>query len=730
MAEEEEKSEGGGEKGGEERGESVKLFVGQVPKDMTEAQLLAMFKEVALVDEVNIIKDKTTRASRGCCFLICPSRQEADKAVSAYHNKRTLPGVSSPLQVKYADGELERLEHKLFIGMLPKNATEAEVSVLFSKYGNIKDLQILRGPQQTSKAGCAFLKYESKDQALAALEALNGKYRMEVSSPLQVKYADGELERLEHKLFIGMLPKNATEAEVSVLFSKYGNIKDLQILRGPQQTSKAGCAFLKYESKDQALAALEALNGKYRMEPTGTYGLIQYPLASMQNQAPFNNMIPPVNQGNTICGISPDLSPGTVPRNFVTMQSAGYMGSGYPAMPGVRYPLAYPSGMMGHRPSGNSHGSVQLLNTKSNPASSSSTKTSPRGQAEGPPGANLFIYHIPQEFGDEQLSNAFQGFGRVLSAKVFIDKATGVSKCFGFVSYDSPVAAQAAINVMNGSQLGDYWPEEPFDCRNVREKNLHTVKCTLWCPCKASAVIALIVWMSFFLHVSFPTFCFHFSEKVVQDVELPQRIGFPIQAVSLTRGFKKVQHFVQYFVHCVISVESTSQMCSGRQKALRCLLFSGYSAQGSAVLDQSCLLISSDLKSLHLEVFQHHQKISGKKTEGYVETYACNENFSMHFGKADGRDLLLCGLLMFNSISICGQSSGMPRGLKCQAEDEHNELAIGTLFFMAHIMWWTSTSNCKISGQKKNGLQFNVVLEGDLAGQPIQLEDLLQDCLE
>ena len=55
-----------GEKRGGERGEeSVKLFVGQVPKHMTEEELMDLFKEVALVDEVSIIKDKVTKASRG-----------------------------------------------------------------------------------------------------------------------------------------------------------------------------------------------------------------------------------------------------------------------------------------------------------------------------------------------------------------------------------------------------------------------------------------------------------------------------------------------------------------------------------------------------------------------------------------------------------------------------------------------------------------------------------------
>lgn len=38
-----------------------------------------------------------------------------------------------------------------------------------------------------------------------------------------------------------MLPKNVTELEVSDLFSQYGDIKDLQILRGSQQTNKGIC---------------------------------------------------------------------------------------------------------------------------------------------------------------------------------------------------------------------------------------------------------------------------------------------------------------------------------------------------------------------------------------------------------------------------------------------------------------------------------------------------------
>uniref|UniRef100_A0A6N2ND63 RRM domain-containing protein n=1 Tax=Salix viminalis TaxID=40686 RepID=A0A6N2ND63_SALVM len=380
--------------------ESVKLFVGQVPKQMTEDQLLAMFEEFAVVDEVNIIKDKTTRASRGCCFIICPSRHEADKAVNACHNKKTLPGASSPLQVKYADGELERLEHKLFVGMLPKNVSEAELSDLFSTYGVIKDIQILRGSQQTSK-GCAFLKYETKEQALAALEDINGKYKMEGSSvPLVVKWADTEKERQARRA-----QKTQSQAMPNT---------------NSQHPSLFGALPMGYPPP---------YNG-YAYQAPGAYELVPYHLRG---------------------GIRPDLSLNISPRHYAP---GSYMGSAYHTMPGLQYPIAYPGAIMSHRPLSSSPGTLSPTVPSCNSATSSGASGSSGGQVEGPPGANLFIYHIPQEFGDQELANAFQAFGQVLSSKVFVDKATGVSKCFGFVSYDSPSAAQNAITMMNGCQLG------------------------------------------------------------------------------------------------------------------------------------------------------------------------------------------------------------------------------------------------------------------------------------
>lgn len=81
-------------------------------------------------------------------------------------------------------------------------------------------------------------------------------------------------------------------------------------------------------------------------------------------------------------GVTPDLSSGMAPRNY-PLSPAGYVGSAYPAVPGVQYPMTYPGGIMSNRPLGGSSGSLSPSTANSQSAASSSVSTSSGGQIEG-----------------------------------------------------------------------------------------------------------------------------------------------------------------------------------------------------------------------------------------------------------------------------------------------------------------------------------------------------------
>lgn len=65
---------------------------------------------------------------------------------------------------------------------------------------------------------------------------------------------------------------------------------------------------------------------------------------------------------------------------------------------------------------------------------------------------NIFISNLPPHVGNEALSELFQPFGEVSSARVIIDRDTNHSKGFGFVEMED-ADGQRAIDGLNGSDL-------------------------------------------------------------------------------------------------------------------------------------------------------------------------------------------------------------------------------------------------------------------------------------
>jgi RNA recognition motif-containing protein len=69
-------------------------------------------------------------------------------------------------------------------------------------------------------------------------------------------------------------------------------------------------------------------------------------------------------------------------------------------------------------------------------------------------GNKLYVGNLPYSYRDDDLQQAFSQYGAVNSAKVMMERDTGRSKGFGFVEMGSAAEAQAAIEGMNGQQVG------------------------------------------------------------------------------------------------------------------------------------------------------------------------------------------------------------------------------------------------------------------------------------
>ncbi|XP_048460646.1 CUGBP Elav-like family member 4 [Rhincodon typus] len=392
--------------------DAIKLFIGQIPRNLEEKDLKPLFEEFGKIYELTVLKDRFTGMHKGCAFLTYCARESALKAQSALHEQKTLPGMNRPIQVKPADSESRGgKDRKLFVGMLNKQQSEEDVRRLFEAFGNIEECTILRGPDGNSK-GCAFVKFSAHAEAQAAINALHGSQTM---------------------------PKPT--------FNPWTPFS--QLLMQQQATIMASVAQGGYLNPMAAFAAAQM----QQMAALNMNGLAATPMT-------------PTSGGSTPPGITAPAVP-SIPSPIGVNGFTGLppQANGQPTAEAVfangihPYPAQSPTAA---DPLQQAYAGVQQYAGPAYPAAYGQISQAfpqpppmiPQQQREGPEGCNLFIYHLPQEFGDAELMQMFLPFGNVISSKVFVDRATNQSKCFGFVSFDNPASAQAAIQAMNGFQIG------------------------------------------------------------------------------------------------------------------------------------------------------------------------------------------------------------------------------------------------------------------------------------
>ncbi|XP_074481821.1 CUGBP Elav-like family member 2 isoform X32 [Sebastes fasciatus] len=450
--------------------DAIKMFVGQIPRSWSEKELKELFEPYGAVYQINILRDRSQNPpqSKGCCFVTFYTRKAALEAQNALHNIKTLTGMHHPIQMKPADSEKSNAveDRKLFIGMVSKKCNENDIRVMFSAFGQIEECRILRGPDGLSRGvcrsdslpstRCAFVTFSTRAMAQNAIKAMHQSQTMEgCSSPIVVKFADTqkdkEQRRLQQQLAQQMQQLNSATTWGSLtglggLTPQYLAVR--RAAASPTITSSSVTPY--YSPMANAAALLQqatsssnlgAFSGIQQMAAAGT--------TANSNASAMNSL--------TSLGTLQGLAGATVGLNNINAL-AGSVNS-MAALNGGLGGAGLTNGTAGTMDAlTQAYSGIQQYAAAALPTLYSQSLLQQQGaagsQKEGPEGANLFIYHLPQEFGDQDILQMFMPFGNVVSAKVFIDKQTNLSKCFGFVSYDNPVSAQAAIQAMNGFQIG------------------------------------------------------------------------------------------------------------------------------------------------------------------------------------------------------------------------------------------------------------------------------------
>ena len=151
-----------------------KLFVGQLPKTITNEELSAIMGAHGALEDLHIIFDKTTGQGKGAAFVVFREPGAALAAVQSLHNKKQLGGMATRMQVRLAEGEVDAdKDVKLFVGQIPLTANEEDLRPHFEQYGNLLEVALLM--KDGKSRGCAFVRYGSKDSADAASTQLDGK---------------------------------------------------------------------------------------------------------------------------------------------------------------------------------------------------------------------------------------------------------------------------------------------------------------------------------------------------------------------------------------------------------------------------------------------------------------------------------------------------------------------------------------------------------------------------
>ncbi|KAK1404605.1 Heterogeneous nuclear ribonucleoprotein like [Heracleum sosnowskyi] len=241
------------------RRRKTEIFIGGLDKDTKEEDIRKIFEVLGEIKDVTLVNSSKTK--NAFAFVRYTLAGDAKKALIKYRKVEICGRLCGASPVEGND--------TLFLGKIDKRWKSDDVTKLLQGIGieKIDHVTVISDPNNIElNRGFAFLELESNKDAQNAYKKLqkNGVFGKHLH--IKVAWAEPLIEPDESELhkvksvYAEYLPTSWDEQKVKDFFKRFGDIENVALARDMSSSRRKDFAFVKYTTRDAALACVEAFS--------------------------------------------------------------------------------------------------------------------------------------------------------------------------------------------------------------------------------------------------------------------------------------------------------------------------------------------------------------------------------------------------------------------------------------------------------------------------------------
>ncbi|XP_058800716.1 RNA-binding protein 45 isoform X2 [Phymastichus coffea] len=163
-------------------------------KSLEEDDLKKAFEKFGKIEDIWVVKDRTTGDNKGVTYIKYSKTSEAAVALEEMNGKM-LGSVGRPIKVMIASNRdqgsvRETNEEERWVRLfcvLPKSMTDTELQQEFAKFGPIEYVTVVKDRNTNESKGFGYVKFKKVSSAAKAFEECDRKYKAVFAEPKKPK---------------------------------------------------------------------------------------------------------------------------------------------------------------------------------------------------------------------------------------------------------------------------------------------------------------------------------------------------------------------------------------------------------------------------------------------------------------------------------------------------------------------------------------------------------------